>query len=329
MDLAEAVAPATEEVAYDRDDVHVDMLRERRADVREDKGLYVGARARAPVSGPPHARARIADVKAEAAAPAPAPTVGEVVGRELAEGVEVAAEAEPESALSWRAMEEADQKAPPVVAGKPVLAGIPRKAARELSFTQQIAPPPAEPPAPVQQMLTIVADDPAELAGLAVQVANANGVSSAVLSLGRNEAGGTVEVQLEVPPLQYGALLRGLVGLTPPERQTLANTRAAEGEFFDMALANYTTYQNVLVEEAGRLEAKALAESIAGKAPVRAKSAARPSRKAGAAPEVSSAGKRAAGDAAAAKELPAPPADVLPTVNLLIRITRGPGSKAE
>jgi anti-sigma factor (TIGR02949 family) len=309
-------APAAEEVAYEREDARGDVLKERRAPVREEKGLYAGARARAPVGGPSAAMDRIADVKAEAAAPAPAPGLGGVVGRDLSEGVGAPTEAAPDSALSWRAMEEADQEAPRVEAHRRVFAGMPGKAVRGLSFTQQIAARPTELPAPVQQMLTIVADDPAELAGLAVQVANANGVSSAVLSLGRNEAGGTVEVQLEVPPLQYDALLRGLVGLTPPERQTLANTRAAEGEFFNTALANYITYQNVLVDEAGRLETDAPAERIAAKAPVRVKSARLPSREAEAVSEVSRADRRAA------KAAP-------PTVNLLIRITRAPRSKAE
>lgn len=111
-----------------------------------------------------------------------------------------------------------------------------------LVFTQMVARDPARLRESAQQLLTLTGDDPTDLMRRAVAVANSNGLV-ATLSFGEKEADGGMDVYLVVPASQYDGLLRQLVGLASPDNQMLANTGAAKGEFFRIALANYATYR--------------------------------------------------------------------------------------
>lgn len=167
--------------------------------------------------------------------------------------------APPEPAFSWREVGEvrgtgaaSDESARRFVVGRE---GVPALEARsgELVFGQVAVTGLAAKARPVQQVLTLVGEDPAVLAHRAVTVANASGVP-ATLSLRGDGDGGAMELRLTVPLAQYDALVQGLVLLTPPERQMLTNTLVAEGEFFRVALANYQVLQSgrLQVRDAGQ-----------------------------------------------------------------------------
>ncbi|MCK4283559.1 MAG: hypothetical protein KAX44_04510, partial [Candidatus Brocadiae bacterium] len=171
-----------------------------------------------------------------------APAAAAIAGRRVAgvalkrpeeaarEGVEGRLEAGP-PALSWQAFRESEERFIGADAEAP-----------GLLFTQMVPRRSARLQGPAQQVLTLTAEDPTDLMRQAVAVANSRGVA-ATLSFREVGADGGVDVHLIVPVSQYDALLSGLVGLAPPENQALANTLAAEGEFFRLALKNYDAYR--------------------------------------------------------------------------------------
>jgi predicted anti-sigma-YlaC factor YlaD len=203
----------------------------------------------------------------------------------------------PASALTWAPADEAAVAR--AAAGN---AGV------ALMFAQT-APGP-QVPGPVHQVLTVPAEDPADLARQVVLLANGTGVP-AVLSLEKADGKGAIEVLLRVPGKLYGDLLARVSGLAPAPRQTLANTAVAATGFFRQALDDYDSLlAGRSLEEAARLRtALPLAEG-----PQRAAGMAARTRDAPAAAVAAEVG-RVAG--------PAPPAEEPPAVvNLLVRVTQ-------
>ncbi|MCK4375871.1 MAG: zf-HC2 domain-containing protein [Candidatus Brocadiae bacterium] len=221
-----------------------------------------------------------------------------------------AEEAPPESAFSWREVGRAgeagaalDESARRFVSGREAVPALEARSG-ELVFGQVAVAGLDAKARPVQQVLTLVGEDPAVLAHRAVTVANASGVP-ATLSLRGDGDGGAMELRLTVPLAQYDALVQGLVRLTPPERQMLTNTLAAEGEFFRVALANYTVLQSGRLQVKDAEQEKVSKETVADVVP---------------APRLRVGAGRAAGLVAE----PSAPEAERPTspINLLIRIYR-------
>ncbi len=177
-------------------------------------------------------------------------------------------EAPPEPAFSWRAIGDAkeagaafDESVHRFVFGREDVSP-----SGELVFGQVAVTGLAAKARPVQQVLTLVGEDPAALAHRAVTVANASGVP-ATLSLRGDGDGGAMELRLTVPLAQYDALVQGLVLLTPPEHQMLTNTLVAEGEFFRVALANYQVLQSVRLQVTDAGQEKVSKEIVADLVP--------------------------------------------------------------
>jgi len=164
--------------------------------------------------------------------------------------------------LSWQAVDKVPAApSPPAAAedlGLTVWGGMAKPG--EMLFGQIRPSAGGQPVGPVQQVLTLVGKDPAELARQAVGVANSQGLL-ATLSLREEGTQGVMELRLSVPVAQYGAVLKGLAALTSVENQRLENTGVAQGEFYVAALTDYGRYQS------GRAKTEEAPERKAAQAP--------------------------------------------------------------
>lgn len=121
---------------------------------------------------------------------------------------------------------------------------------RRVVLFRQVAQPEADEDRPsedIHQVLDIRVQEPHRFVQRAVSAANRKGIWAAglVFSLGQEDGDGAVEVELvlKVPVELYDALLIEMAGLTLPEQQSLSNTLAGRGRFFELSLGNYRTYQ--------------------------------------------------------------------------------------
>jgi len=110
-------------------------------------------------------------------------------------------------------------------------------------FTQVASEGFAEPAGRAQQVFTVMAEEPIAVMRQTVAVANGIGVAAALRVEPEDKDGGGVDVFLTVPAARYDWLLKELVKLAPPERQSLANTDVGSGEFLEAMLTNYAVYK--------------------------------------------------------------------------------------
>ncbi len=129
---------------------------------------------------------------------------------------------------------------------------------KRLAFRQ--VPEPAAPRSRPQQVLTMNTDSPTELLHRTVRTANENGLTVA-LELRDERA---ADLFLEVPRDAYDRLLRELAVLPKLKEQRLANTEAAQGEFFDLALKNYVRYREAERKTGERRSAAESEERLRG-----------------------------------------------------------------
>jgi len=135
-------------------------------------------------------------------------------------------------ALSWRELETPEDESLRVLQ-----AGVP------FVFTQVASERFAEPAGRAQQVFTVMAEEPIAVMRRTVAVANGIGVAAALRVEPEDKDDGGVDVFLTVPAARYDGLLKELVKLAPPEKQSLANTDVGSGEFFEAMLANYAFYK--------------------------------------------------------------------------------------
>ncbi|NLW51583.1 MAG: hypothetical protein GXY85_12200 [Candidatus Brocadiaceae bacterium] len=115
---------------------------------------------------------------------------------------------------------------------RPRAASAPTAPPAMRQFFNQLPGPEAVPAgAPVQQVLTLMAEDQAVLASRVVAVANDNGLQ-AWLALEEDEGGGAMDLYMSVPPERYRALLRQLQRLALPQHQTLMTGEEHGSSFF-------------------------------------------------------------------------------------------------
>ena len=138
-------------------------------------------------------------------------------------------------ALSWRELETPEDESLRVLSV--LQAGAP------FVFTQVASEGFAEPAGRAQQVFTVMAEEPIAVMRQTVAVANGIGVAAALRVEPEDKDGGGVDVFLTVPAARYDGLLKELVKLAPPERQSLANTDVGSGEFLEAMLTNYAVYK--------------------------------------------------------------------------------------
>jgi hypothetical protein len=120
------------------------------------------------------------------------------------------------------------------------------------------------------QILTVEAERPLEVAQRAVRLANDNGLRANLALAWSERAEEEVQLELSVPPGRYEDFLFQVSRIAPPENQRFSNTAAAEHDsYFRDLERRYRGAQRVagrLREQAGEREEKAPEADIQGAA---------------------------------------------------------------